>query len=522
MKLKKFILTNFRGYATQTEVSFDNLIAIVGKNDSGKSSILDALDIFFNKNNACNKLDFNDINQTEKSKDNLDIEFRAIFTDLPEELILDSSYPTTLEKEHLLNEDGDLEIVKKYTNGSDKEKISICANHPNIPNIDGPLLLKNSKELKKIIDDYNIPCSNKSINAVMRAAIWSFFSDSSERIKTPIPVPTNKKDDPIRDIWSKIEPTLPIYSLFQADRTNRDSDEEVQDPLKRALQEFISEPEIQKKLKEIANQVLTRLQDVSERTLEKLKEMDPSVANTLQPQIPPAEELKWESVFKNVSITGDNGIPINKRGSGIKRLILLNFFRAEAERRRDSQKTKSIIYAIEEPETSQHTTNQLKLISALKDLSLTDNTQIIITTHSPHIVKSLDFEKIRSVQDEGTKTIKEVEPARLVIPSLNEINYCVFGEPSTEYHDELFAYIDELKLLREFEQSQKPVQYLKKNRDGTSTLQMVSLSSYIRHQIHHPENKFNETYSQEDLFNSIKAMRMFIAEHLTKGLSAND
>ncbi|MEY8403925.1 AAA family ATPase [Oscillospiraceae bacterium 44-34] len=38
-------------------------------------------------------------------------------------------------------------------------------------------------------------------------------------------------------------------------------------------------------------------------------------------------------VFKSVSITSDENIPINKRGSGSKRLILLNFFRAEVERR---------------------------------------------------------------------------------------------------------------------------------------------------------------------------------------------
>ena len=43
-------------------------------------------------------------------------------------------------------------------------------------------------------------------------------------------------------------------------------------------------------------------------------------------------------------------IPINKRGSGVKRLILFKFFRAEAERRLQESNTTSIIYAIEEPE----------------------------------------------------------------------------------------------------------------------------------------------------------------------------
>lgn len=42
----------------------------------------------------------------------------------------------------------------------------------------------------------------------------------------------------------------------------------------------------------------------------------------------------------------------------MKRLVLLSFFRAEAERRLSEQGGNGIIYAIEEPETSQHTENQ--------------------------------------------------------------------------------------------------------------------------------------------------------------------
>lgn len=62
--------------------------------------------------------------------------------------------------------------------------------------------------------------------------------------------------------------------------------------------------------------------------------------------------------------------------------ILLNFFRAEVERRKDEANAPGIIYAIEEPETSQHSENQKKLIRALIALSAESNVQVIITTHS--------------------------------------------------------------------------------------------------------------------------------------------
>lgn len=46
MRLTTLKLKNFRGYRGETVVSFDDLTAFVGKNDVGKSTILEALDIF--------------------------------------------------------------------------------------------------------------------------------------------------------------------------------------------------------------------------------------------------------------------------------------------------------------------------------------------------------------------------------------------------------------------------------------------------------------------------------------------
>jgi Chromosome segregation ATPases len=47
MRLAAVILENFRGFKSPTRIDFDSLTGIVGRNDVGKSSILEALDIFF-------------------------------------------------------------------------------------------------------------------------------------------------------------------------------------------------------------------------------------------------------------------------------------------------------------------------------------------------------------------------------------------------------------------------------------------------------------------------------------------
>ena len=98
--------------------------------------------------------------------------------------------------------------------------------------------------------------------------------------------------------------------------------------------------------------MIRKLQEVTNLTIEKLKDMNLEIAKTLNPKIPTIEQLKWADVFKSVSIVGDEDIPINKRRSGVKRMILLNFFRAEAERKKHNNEKSNIIYAIEEPETS--------------------------------------------------------------------------------------------------------------------------------------------------------------------------
>jgi len=274
---------------------------------------------------------------------------------------------------------------------------------------------------------------------------------------------------------------------------------------------LLQDAELQEKLAEIADRVDERLRTVSERTLTKLREMDPTIADTLKPNIPSSPQLKWADVFKGVSITGDEDIPINKRGSGVKRLILLNFFRAEAERRQEENNT-GIIYAIEEPETSQHFTNQKILAEAMSELSQTPNTQVILTTHSGVIVKKFQFSNLRLVatNNEGNKYVSQIQSSMLVYPSLNEVNYTAFGEATEEYHDELFGFIEKQGWLDVYEQGKPRRPYIRENRDGSTRNETRTETRYIRDVLHHPENTHNERYTHQMLQHSICDMRSFI------------
>ena len=522
MKIKSVTIENFRGYQQKTVVSFGNLTAIVGRNDMGKSTIMEALDIFFHDGKGLIKLDKDDINKTGKNLGNNDVKISVCFTDLPESVVIDTTNETTLADEYLLNKDGCLEVSKTFKNATTTSvKVAIKANHPTNP-LCADLLLKKQATLSSLIENLGVKCEDKRKNACLRKAIWNNYSSSDELKLEDIEIDVNSKEGDIKAIWSKLQTYLPYYSLFQSDRKNSDGDNEIQDPLKETVKQIVNDADLQEKLDYVATKVREKLQEVSNLTLEKIKEMNPEVANSLHPKVPSTQDLKWADVFKGLSITGDEDIPINKRGSGVKRLILLNFFRAEAERRQKEAKSQHIIYAIEEPETSQHKDHQRILVDALKALSENNGVQIIITTHSSDIVKQLDFKQLKVVcESNGIKSIKDVQKKSLPYPSLNEVNYLAFGDISEEYHNELYGFL-QAKATEENPSNCKEKDFDKwlKDRGCTKSMKWVkmikgvvqpavqtTLETYIRNFIHHPENGQNQKYSDQELKDSINEMK---------------
>lgn len=503
MKIKAITINCFRGYSRPVTVEVNDLFVLVGKNDIGKSTILEALDIFFNEGKGCVKIDKDDINKECLAAGEDNIEIGIEFTDLPSKIIIDATNETTLQDEFLVTESGTLQVIKRYPNAG-KEKVYIRAYHPINDKCD-ELLLKKNSELKKLIDDFGFACTDKTKNAELRRAIWLGQKDLQLK---DCEIEVAKIE--AKSIWDQLKLYMPLFTLFQSDRKNSDSDDEVQDPMRIAVKEILCDAKIKADLANIAQTVKSRLDEVAKRTLEKLEEMNPAIATSLNPQLPDLENLKWADVFKTVSISADDDIPINKRGSGVKRLVLLSFFRAEAERRQNETNLPNIVYAIEEPETSQHPEHQRGLTDALIALSESKSTQVLLTTHSPEIVKRLKFENILLVSDQTPERASRIQEHELPYPSLNEVNFVAFGEASFEYHNELYGFIEAEGWLSEYKEKKLTRDYVQINKDGTTSNKKIILTEYIRHQIHHPENDRNVPFMTDELIESIEAMRAFI------------
>jgi predicted ATP-dependent endonuclease of OLD family len=503
MKIKSVTVNRFRGYEKPVKVEIEDLCVLVGKNDKGKSTLLEALDIFFNEGKGCVKLDKEDINKSCLANGNDCIEIEVEFSDLPPKIIIDTTNETTLQNEYLTTQAGTLHVIKRYP-AAGKEKVFIKARHPANTECKD-LLQKKIQDLRKILEDQGLSCPDKTKSAQLRQSIWHGQKTLDLQDQE---IEVAKIDS--KNVWEQLKAYMPLYTLFQSDRKNTDSDDEVQDPMRIAVKEILGDPQIQKTLADVAETVKKRLDLVANRTLAKLTELNPSIANSLTPQLPDLSGLKWVDVFKSVSISGDNDIPINKRGSGVKRLVLISFFRAEAERRQSESSLPNIVYAIEEPETSQHPDHQRGLTDALIELSKARNTQVLLTTHSPEIVKRLRFEDILLVSSEVEGKVSRIKKHELPYPSLNEVNFAAFGEATFEYHNELYGFIEAESKLNEYRAGKATRPYNKVRRDASIEAQQIILTEYIRHQIHHPENTNNPVFTEAELIESIQHMRDFI------------
>lgn len=392
MKLVELRIRNFRCYRELFVLKIDNLTALIARNDVGKSTILEALDAFFNSD----KLDSGDRSVGLRNSDS--VEITCLFDNLPNHLVIDTDNIISPSNEYLLNNNGLLEIKKVYSGASLKcDEIFLNAFHPTAENYND-LFTLTVAQLRTRANSLNVDLDgvNGAIKSALRHAIWHNIEDF-ELEKTLINLEIKSK------IWKPLQNVLPLFQLFKSDRPSSDQDAEAQDPIKFAIKEALREKGTD--LERIAAHVQEQVEEVTRLTIEKIREMDPDLASQLNPNF---SSFNWSKVF-SVSLTNENDIPLNKRGSGVRRLFLINFFRAKAEQLASGRDVQDVIFAIEEPETSQHPNNQILLLIALKELSQEMSNQVIFTTHNPILSGRVERDSIRFIekQPNGIRTIAE-------------------------------------------------------------------------------------------------------------------
>lgn len=190
---------------------------------------------------------------------------------------------------------------------------------------------------------------------------------------------------------------------------------------------------------------------------------------------------------------------IDSRSEGFRQFIsflLSSSAEVENEELRDS------IIIIDEPESHLHPTSQEDLLKEL--IKISKKNIVLFATHSSYLIDKENFTNYYSVFKNDNLTNFEKFSNNLT--TFSEINYIVFDIPTTDYHNELYGWC---KINKETKLNglQKKIKYIKQKRDGNTEDMKVSLPEFIRHKIHHPENKHNDSFTLIQLKESIEILR---------------
>ncbi|MDF7675183.1 ATP-binding protein [Neisseriaceae bacterium ESL0693] len=237
------------------------------------------------------------------------------------------------------------------------------------------------------------------------------------------------------------------------------------------------------------------------------------------------------------------------KGSGMQRalaLSIINVYARYLTNHKGSQThlIKPCFFFIDEPEISLHPKAQSTLMDAL--LKIAEYQQVFITTHSPQLVKHVVSKKglILITRKENDHTFPVIQPADTCktfsfSPTYAEINFFAYGLCSTDFHNELYGYIEDIlrvksEKYKNFDHEICGSQNIQRTKkwfkecikkeevSPTPNFKDVTLMTYIRHNIHHPENTLNPKFTEKELQQSIGQMINIIQSEWFKLLSEQE
>jgi len=228
--------------------------------------------------------------------------------------------------------------------------------------------------------------------------------------------------------------------------------------------------------------------------------------------------------YKTGDIVVDDGANtrLEDKGTGMQRAVALAIIQVYAQsvaaHPADPTKTRPLFFFIDEPEICLHPKAQYQLLDALVEIGKTR--QIFISTHSPYLLQRFDATSHNLLVFNKSGTDVTVVPANSLnlfpwSPSLGEICHRAYRINTVEFHNELYGHLQEKnerfteKEMEQFlvsEGNAKVKTWVRVKNGNSQTGYPVTLMTFIRNTIHHPENRHNIDYSEAELQASIEAL----------------
>jgi hypothetical protein len=276
------------------------------------------------------------------------------------------------------------------------------ASHPTHEDLRGLHSLKLTElrdRLKKLTGGTGKAAVDNRLPQALREAIHDKLQD--KRLAT-------QDVDATKDILAETHARLPSVHIFRIDGSADDEEPDVQEPLRRAIDEALES--VSDEFNVIKEKVQKKAEEKATRIVEKLRQIDQTLADSLVPDF--KAEPKMGNIFK-LTLKDERGVHINRRGSGVRRMFLFAAFLAEIEHRKSESQADGTprVYAIEEPETALHPTKVRAFFETLKEISREENCQIVVTSHTPEIANCVPISSLRHIRksEDGTPEVRRLE-----------------------------------------------------------------------------------------------------------------
>jgi predicted ATP-dependent endonuclease of OLD family len=393
MKLKKIYITGFRSLVN-FETDFNPLTVLIGENDSGKSSILDIMEIIFNDASP----DHNDFHQ--------DLDGRIVDKIT---VIIEFHVNNGEIKQYCI--DGKLEI-KKVIHRSDLEVETFYRGKlPKDERLTQDITELYADDQKELLQSIDPTISDSEIsNEKKRVKVFNSLIESSPKTKSWIEAPYR---------WGQFLPKFERYSAMDYKAPAN----MVAKTLKQVYVQSITEND---DLEKENPQLIKPLRDVQSMATERIRTEVKVLEDYIQKYNRRACGISYEPDFdfsrslRTGEFTIDLGRglhALSKTGDGTKRrmfMAVLDWDReVSIEQSKDDDKLPKIIRGYDEPDTNLHYEAQRMMFQAISDIVGAKNTNIeaILCTHSLTMIDRAPAQSIRllNLDQKGQTNISQLQ-----------------------------------------------------------------------------------------------------------------
>lgn len=393
MRIKTIAITNFRSLQN-IEVEFDSITTFIGPNGTGKSTVLRALDWFFNgsKNGDLTNDDcsFGSVGEP--------IEVQVTFFDLSAE------DRETLGKYAI--EGIDRFTAWKTRSPSGEETLSANAKgFPAFTAIRNATSAAQKKELYKSLreqkSELELPLANTGPQIDEALSAWE--AENSDKLENVPEVQTNFFGFNSNSKMSGLFDFVLVTADLRAGEESQDSKSTI---IGRILEKSVDRTAADEQVAQIVERSRIEQQRVYasafETQLNTITHDLNSVVSGYTPgrivTVKPSEvELKAPRTTFQVSVLdGETETPVDRQGHGFQRTLLISALQMLAQSGAAGDNG-VICLAIEEPELYQHPIQAQSFAKILRTLAEDRDKQIQVTyaTHSPYFVEAQKFHQVR-------------------------------------------------------------------------------------------------------------------------------